>query len=204
MQSTNPSSPLKPSTSTPSKSIGPYRTIITTYAPFTTLRKNSKAEDSPIKKVKPFHDDKLIKSTKLIKPNRELSKSYSKSSDKIIVKDVKDESQYIGSYNGKVREGFGKLFNAQGILVYEGQWFNDQQHGNGILYNHDVNAQFTKYVGQFQFGYKYGAAIEYYRDGSMYVGNFESNCRNGMGQLTKKNGEKLNGLWLKGILISRI
>ncbi|CAD8193028.1 unnamed protein product [Paramecium pentaurelia] len=204
MQTTNISSPQKPSTASPSKSIGPYRTITTTYAPFTILQKNSKFEDSPIKRVKQFDDDKLIKSIKLIKPNRESSKSCSKSQDKIIIKDIKDDSQYIGSYNGKVREGFGKLYNAQGIFIYEGQWYNDQYHGNGILFNHEVNSQFTKYVGQFQLGYKYGAGIEYYRDGSMYVGNFESDCRNGMGQLTKKNGEKFNGLWLKGKMISRI
>ncbi|CAD8096707.1 unnamed protein product [Paramecium primaurelia] len=204
MQSTNTSSPQKPSTASASKSIGPYRTIITTYAPFaTTHLKNSKIQDSPIKKVQKLDDDILIK---LIKTNREMSKKYSKSSDKIIIKDIKDEQQqeYIGSYNGKVREGFGKLFNAQGILIYEGQWFNDQQNGNGIMYNHDVNSQFMKYIGEFQFGQRCGAGIEYYRDGSMYVGNFEYDCRNGMGQLTKRNGEKLNGIWLQGKLISKI
>ncbi|CAD8107514.1 unnamed protein product [Paramecium sonneborni] len=204
MQSITTESPQKPSTVSSSKSIGPYRTLITTYAPFVSHQKISKEEDSPIKQVQQFDTNKLIKSSKLIKPRRELSKSQSKSSDKIIIKDIKDEDQYIGPYNGKVREGFGKSFNGQGRLIYEGQWVNDQPHGNGIYYNNDLNSQFTKYVGQFQAGQKCGAGIEYYRDGSMYVGNFESDCRNGMGQLTKKNGEKLNGLWLKGKLISKI
>ncbi|CAD8188778.1 unnamed protein product [Paramecium octaurelia] len=201
MQSTNTSSPLKPSTASASRPIGPYRTIITNYAPFaTTHQRNSKVEDSPIKKVQNFDNDTLIK---LMKSNREVLKKYSKSSDKIIIKDIKQEQQEdIGS--GLYRTGLGKLYNAQGILVYEGVLFNDQMHGNGIMYNHDVNSQFTKYIGEFQFGQRCGAGIEYYKDGSMYVGNFESDCRNGMGQLTKKNGEKHNGIWLKGKLISKI
>ncbi|CAD8108005.1 unnamed protein product [Paramecium sonneborni] len=202
MQSTNTQSPQKPQTVSPSKSIGPYRTIITTYSPFSTLPKNIKVEDSPIKKVEQFDCNKSINT--LNKPIREMSKSYSKSSDKIIIKDIKNEEQYIGQYNENLREGIGKLFNSQGVLIYEGQWLNDQLHGNGIYYNNDINSQFTKYIGQFQFGQKFGAGIEYYRDGSIYVGNFESGCKNGMGQLTKKNGDKLNGLWLKGKLISKI
>lgn len=31
--------------------------------------------------------------------------------------------------------GFGKLFYDNGILAYEGQWYKDEFHGRGKVYN---------------------------------------------------------------------
>ena len=31
--------------------------------------------------------------------------------------------------------GFGKLYYSNGKLAYEGEWFIDQFHGNGKVYN---------------------------------------------------------------------
>jgi len=46
-----------------------------------------------------------------------------------------DESKYEGDWRDDQRHGNGKFINSYGnIYTYKGEWKNDMKHGNGIIW----------------------------------------------------------------------
>jgi hypothetical protein len=126
----------------------------------------------------------------------------------------------IGSYEGIVRNnalnGYGKLLDSKGRLVYEGEFVDSQFMGLGVLYNHDsasdrleargsqsVPENWIRYEGLFYNNQKNGKGDLFYRDGGLFSGDFEGDLANGSGVLRVASGEAIRGVWKNGILVSR-
>lgn len=88
--------------------------------------------------------------------------------------------------------GYGKLYYDNGILAYEGQWYQDQFHGRGKVYN-DNAATLTS-----SFPYKtfddYESYWVYY-DGkyAIIVGDLSHDMKDGYGKLMLSNNESYIG-----------
>ena len=61
-----------------------------------------------------------------------------------------DGSYYFGDWIKGKMEGQGELIDADGNLVYEGQWKDDHYEGKGRLMGRGTD--FTKYEGEFRGG----------------------------------------------------
>lgn len=68
---------------------------------------------------------------------------------------------------------------------FTGLYKNGKFHGEGILENKRLS---YKYEGDFKAGIKEGSGTERYKNGTIYVGEFKRNMRNGKGKLTKMTG----------------
>jgi len=60
-----------------------------------------------------------------------------------------EELRYTGEYRDNwnlIREGYGKLYNKDGNLIYAGSWKNNNMHGFGVTFSFDM----VTYVGEFK------------------------------------------------------
>ena len=73
-----------------------------------------------------------------------------------------DGSFYIGNWSDNTKSGTGKLVRAD-QTVYEGQWINDEQHGQGSEKWHD-----GVFEGQYENGFRHGQGKFEMFDGSSY------------------------------------
>ena len=73
--------------------------------------------------------------------------------------------------NGK-RNGFGRSFNPEGDLIYEGIYKNGDRDGKGILYNQDGSKYIGEYKGQFT-KKKMGEGKFVFSDGTYYTGTWK-------------------------------
>ena len=118
-----------------------------------------------------------------------------------------DEEKTIIKYRGQIDaetreyDGFGQLFDENGLLIYHGEFRKGEYHKHGSLYH--ANSKQLDYVGEFEFGEKNGHGTEFSDPSSeqcvLYQGNFYKNKRAGYGiEYHKEAGKKYQGHWLEG------
>ena len=78
--------------------------------------------------------------------------------------------------------GFGKLYNDEGRLIYEGEYKNGLRNGEGTYYY----AQGLRYEGDFVNGLREGNGVFYWEDGTRWEGPFKNNEMNGEGKFYDK------------------
>lgn len=82
--------------------------------------------------------------------------------------------RYVGHFVDYRRDGFGKLYTSEGLPVYEGEWKNDKQHGQGKSFLGGV----CRYDGQWKDGKKSGKGTEFDAKGNvLFQGNWENDIR---------------------------
>ena len=78
--------------------------------------------------------------------------------------------------------------------IYEGEFLNGKQHGNGKY----ISADGYEYSGQWVNGIIEGEGTAKYSDGSIYTGSFKESKPNGIGKLVFLNGGSYEGTWENG------
>ena len=84
---------------------------------------------------------------------------------------------WIGYFEDDERGKFGKLFNENGKLVYEGDYNKNLREGEGTYYYEKGE----KYVGEWVNGLREGKGTFYWKDGSYWNGHFHNNLMHGEG-----------------------
>ena len=90
--------------------------------------------------------------------------------------------QWIGYFDNGEKSNFGKLFNEEGRLIYEGEYKNGLRNGEGTYYY----ARGLRYEGQFVNGLREGEGVFYWEDGTRWEGTFKNNEMDGEGQYYDK------------------
>ena len=85
--------------------------------------------------------------------------------------------KWIGYFNNGEKSNFGKLYNEEGKLIYEGEYKNGIRNGEGIYYYNNG----LKYEGEFVNGLREGNGVFYWEDGTRWEGPFKNNEMNGKG-----------------------
>jgi hypothetical protein len=85
--------------------------------------------------------------------------------------------QWIGYFDNGEKTKFGKLYNDEGRLIYEGEYKNGIRNGEGTYYYN----RGLKYEGQFLNGLREGQGIFYWEDGTRWEGPFKNNEMHGKG-----------------------
>lgn len=107
----------------------------------------------------------------------------------------KDGSMYTGQMKDSKRHGAG-VFKS-GAEQYEGQWLEDQQHGEG----HQRWSDGRSYDGQFRLGEFHGRGrmVWQTRKGELvYEGQYLYDLKDGHGKFTWPDGRVYDGSWVKG------
>ena len=111
--------------------------------------------------------------------------------------------------------GNGKLYYANGKLAYEGEWYMDEFHGFGKVFNdncliqeemfdyrdfNQLDEQWQYYEGSLVSDSKEGFGKIVLGNGEHYEGYFSSDRLNGEGKFTRKDGEVIQGIWKDSVL----
>eukprot|EP00547_Thalassionema_nitzschioides_P004547 CAMPEP_0194205718 /NCGR_PEP_ID=MMETSP0156-20130528/4933_1 /TAXON_ID=33649 /ORGANISM="Thalassionema nitzschioides, Strain L26-B" /LENGTH=775 /DNA_ID=CAMNT_0038932075 /DNA_START=51 /DNA_END=2378 /DNA_ORIENTATION=- len=103
---------------------------------------------------------------------------------------------YEGEFcQGKLlRDGRGVcLYQSNGTL-YEGDFFQNREHGYGTLYTSDRSKKI--YEGEWERGKFQGRGIYYYHHtDARFEGEFKENCRHGVGKYCLPNQSTYDGEW---------
>lgn len=107
-----------------------------------------------------------------------------------------DGSKYDGQYTRRgeavKRQGSGVFFD--GGARYEGQWHDDEMHGEGTL-AYDTGAT---YAGTFTSNMFNGRGKYTWPDGTVYDGQWRANAMHGEGVYTDAQGRRWTGRWYDG------
>ena len=96
---------------------------------------------------------------------------------------------YIGLFKNNELNGKGIKYDYEKKNLYEGDFLNGLEDGNGIEINNE-----NKYEGEFKKGEKSGKGKLIFKTGDIYEGNFLNNKFNGEGHyIWKKNGNEYIG-----------
>ena len=127
------------------------------------------------------------------------------------------QKEYEGDFLLGEMCGKGRLFNAQGRLMFEGRFKDNNPNGFGIEYLadgkiyegtfqdgkksgsgkiYDSNGEMM-YDGNFKNGLMHGLGQLYYENGDLYKGNFVNNMKHGAGTFSKPNGTYYQGTWVR-------
>jgi hypothetical protein len=122
------------------------------------------------------------------------------------VKDLLDvintlEGKYEGDLLNNKAEGFGKLTDKFGNLIYEGEFSNNQLNGQGILYNavRQSENDWVIYEGEFKDNKRNGIGKMTFASNDIYFGQFANNSIYGFGTFYR-NGVTTVGIWNDGSL----
>ncbi len=113
---------------------------------------------------------------------------------------------YLGYWKDDKMTGLGKIIAPDGSQ-YEGCWVNGEMYGFGTYTFPDNNEQgLAFYTGDNRNGKFEGYGAWYWKDGSIYYGQFKGDNMNGQGVLidTEKNGEITSGIWKDGKLVRNV
>lgn len=105
-------------------------------------------------------------------------------------------------YDGYMRNGeyhgYGKLYSNDGILLYDGYWNDGIYHHYGKLYNEQGQ---IIYEGYWDNGKKQGYGKSFYSNGQIkYEGNWYNDLYHGWGKSFKENGQlEYEGEWVNGV-----
>lgn len=104
---------------------------------------------------------------------------------------------YDGSMQNGEYHGYGRLYSNDGILLYDGSWNNGEHHGYGKLYNGEGQ---LLYEGNWENGEKQGFGKSFYTNGKIqYEGYWNNNVRHGEGKSYTEDGEvEYEGQWENG------
>ena len=89
----------------------------------------------------------------------------------------KDGMTFVGYFDKGTKANYGKLFNKEGVLLYDGEYKKCIRNGNGTFYYPGG----LKYVGEFENGIREGKGIFYWDDGTYWNGTFKDNEMDGEG-----------------------
>jgi hypothetical protein len=113
---------------------------------------------------------------------------------------VTEKMKYEGHWKGGLRDGEGTLWvrndaSAEWVRVYRGQWREDQKHGRGVQWypNGDV------YDGYFQTGERCPFGKLFLANGDRVEGQFRNDDVEGWATLHRKNGDWFEGHWHGGL-----
>lgn len=99
--------------------------------------------------------------------------------------------------NGKYH-GYGKLYSDEGVLLYDGYWNDGIYHHYGKLYNEQGQIIYEGYLDN---GKKQGyGKLFYSNDQIKYEGNWYNDLYHGWGKSFKENGQlEYEGEWVNGV-----
>lgn len=100
--------------------------------------------------------------------------------------------------NGKI-EGQGKMTFLSDGDTFEGNYLDGRPHGQGHFYNDDGD----HYEGNYKYGQRSGIGTYWYPPKSdlfKFTGQWENNVENGKGTLYYRNGKKVTGIFINGVL----
>lgn len=183
---------------------------VTTTQPL-VITKNSIKEEKEI----------IVQSVPEIKPDslKSLENVLSPTAKRVAEDIIQLKLENVGTYEGTIRNnmlnGFGKLYDSQNRLVYEGEFLDNNFEGLGIYHNYSddqsTSASLTtevrlptnwmKYEGLFHDNKKTGMSSLYFGDGSFFYGEFENDQANGFGSHINKLGEVKRGIWKNNVLV---
>lgn len=110
--------------------------------------------------------------------------------------------QLEGFLNMGKMEGYAKMQFLKDGDLYEGSFKNSRLHGAGHYYNDDGD----HYEGEYKNGQKSGYGVYWYepdRSELKYAGFWKADQKNGEGILYYRNGEKIRGEFVDGVLIKK-
>ena len=100
--------------------------------------------------------------------------------------DEETQTVVIKSIVNAVKNGYGKEYNSDGKLIYEGNLENGFYSGQGKQYYAGGS---LRYEGNWKEGLKYGQGKLYYESGCLlYEGNFKDSQYDGYGKMYYENG----------------
>jgi len=108
--------------------------------------------------------------------------------------------------DGKCLKGFmkdgvleyaGRLLDADGRLIYSGDYLHGVKNGPGIYYFPDGSV----YKGQWKNDTMNGKGLMEYPDGSTYFGDWKDGKKHGHAQMTEADGTVREGEWVEGVEI---
>ena len=103
------------------------------------------------------------------------------------------KNKYIGDFKNMRRWGKGKL--ATDKIIYEGDFYNNQIHGNGrIKFLHKG----IEYIGSFKNSIIDGYGTFKWKNGDKYDGEVKNGKMHGVGRFTYNNGEFYQGIFNNG------
>lgn len=103
-----------------------------------------------------------------------------------------EELSYEGCYLGGLKHGAGLLRCTNS--TYEGEFQQDNKHGQGTLLWHDGR----RYRGQFEHGKFHGTAMMTWPDGRVYDGQYADDRKHGDGTFSWADGRRYQGQWVCG------
>jgi len=109
--------------------------------------------------------------------------------------DEHSKSMYYGDWKEDSRCGKGVRYNQGSGELYEGEWDNNQFHGQGVL----TFSRGDRYVGTFQHSQFCGNGTFQWANGDRYEGNWKGGQMNGRGHFQESNGNVYVGYFEKGI-----
>lgn len=89
----------------------------------------------------------------------------------------KEQQTFIGYFDKGKKGNYGKLFDKNKKLVYEGEYENEVRNGKGVYYYPEGQ----RYEGDFVNGLREGNGTFYWEDGTYWEGPFQKNEMNGEG-----------------------
>ncbi len=90
--------------------------------------------------------------------------------------------------------GYGKLYDENNYLIYQGEFKDNKPNGQGTLYNQDPKLNWKVYEGEFLEGKKHGVGKMTFSSSDIYFGEFENDILSGFGTYYR-NGVTQIGLW---------
>ena len=90
---------------------------------------------------------------------------------------------WVGYFDKGQKGNFGRIFNEEGRLIYEGEYKDGLRNGKGTYYYNGG----CKYVGEFVNGNIEGNGVFYWEDGTRWEGPFKNNLMNGEGKYYNKD-----------------
>lgn len=104
---------------------------------------------------------------------------------------------YDGFMKNGEYHGYGKLYSDEGVLLYDGFWNNGIYDNFGKVYNEQGQIM---YEGGWEDGKKQGFGKTFYSNGKIqYEGNWYNDVYNGWGKVFDENGKiEYEGEWVNG------
>lgn len=106
--------------------------------------------------------------------------------------DENNSTSYFGEFVDSYFHGFGKYLSSTGeIVAYDGYCIKGQRHGEGRAVFKNGNI----YTGNWERDCRFGFGVMQYASGSVYTGEWKNDKKEGDGELKCANGKYLNCLW---------
>ena len=105
---------------------------------------------------------------------------------------------FVGEQINGRKNGFGVEWYCG--AMYEGNWLDDQKHGEG----EQTEADGSKYIGEYKAGMRNGFGILLMPDGTLFEGEWFNDKKHGYGVLQRADNVVEEGEWENDVLIESI